>query len=116
MGNRPYCYGITRAGPASLEGMLPFTIRRAEESDDPTLGYLASMAFEPAVRRPALVGEVDGVPVAAISLADGRVVADPYHSVPGLEHHLLLHRSGWRARGSRDEMRRRVRAALPFMI
>ena len=41
------------------------------------------MAVEPAVRRPALVGEVDGVPVAAISLADGRVVADPYHPVPG---------------------------------
>jgi hypothetical protein len=96
--------------------MLPFTVRRAEESDDPTLGYLASMAFAPAVRRPALIGEVDGVPVAAISLGDGRVVADPYHPAPGLVHHLQLHRSGWRARGSRDALRRHVRAALPFLV
>ncbi|HEX6021929.1 MAG TPA: hypothetical protein VFZ00_08030 [Solirubrobacter sp.] len=96
--------------------MLPFTIRVARESDDQMLAYLASMAVEPAVHRPALIGEADGMPVAAISLADGRLVADPYHRAPGLEHHLRLARSGWPARGTRDAMRRHVRAVLPFLV
>jgi hypothetical protein len=46
------------------------------------------------VRRAALIGDVDGVPAAAISLADGRVVADPFRPATGLTAHLRLHRSG----------------------
>ena len=89
-----------------------YTIRPA---DEPTLAFLAALAGEPPLRRPALIGDVDGVPTAAVSLADGRVVADPYRPSSGVVRHLRLHRSGWRPREQRDAMRDRIRAVLPFM-
>ena len=60
-----------------------FTIRPRSESDEPTLAWLAALAAQPALRRPALIGDVDGMPAAAISLVDGRVVADPFRPRPG---------------------------------
>ena len=93
-----------------------FTIRAAAESDDATLEWLAALAGEPALRRPALIGDVDGLPIAAISLLDGRVVADPFRPAAGLTAQLRLHRSGWRVHGRRDATRRHVRAALPFLV
>ena len=96
--------------------MLPFTVRTAEESDDATLFHLGALAGELPVRRPALIGDVDGMPVAAISLVEGRVVEDPFRPTPGLVTQLRLHRSGWRARYSREAARRTVRAALPFLV
>ena len=88
------------------------TIRPADAS---TLAFLAALAGEPPLALPALIGDVDGVPAAALSLADGRVVADPFRPTSGLVRHLRLHRSGWRAREQRDAVRDRVRAVLPFM-
>jgi hypothetical protein len=93
-----------------------YTVRTAGESDEPTLAWLATMAAEPAVRRPALIGDADGMPVGAISLADGRVVADPSSRAAGIAAHLRLHRSGWRPLGGPEAARRQLRAALPFMV
>ena len=42
------------------------------------------------------------MPAAAISLVDGRVVADPFRPATGLAAHLRLHRSGWRTGDGRD--------------
>jgi hypothetical protein len=77
-----------------------FTVRRAGDADEPTLVWLAALAGKPSVRRPALIGDVDGVPAAAISVIDGRVVADPFRPTAGLVAHLRLYRSGWRPRGT----------------
>jgi hypothetical protein len=94
-----------------------FTIRPAAESDDATLAWLAALAGEPALRRPALIGDVDGIPVAAISQLDGRVVADPFRPAPGLRAQLRLHRSGWRVGARRDvPVARHLRAVLPFLV
>src|SRR3954471_15329300 len=93
-----------------------YTIRPALESDDPTLRWLAALAGEPPVRRPALLGDIDGIPAAAISLGDGRVVADPFRPAAGLAARLRLHRSGWRAHGARDALRDQVRALLPRLV
>jgi len=92
-----------------------FTIRRAHASDEPTLAWLAALSSKPPLRRPALIGDVDGMPAAAISLVDGGVAADPFQRAPGLETHLRLHRSGWRTGPRRDSARRHLRAAIPFM-
>ncbi len=86
-----------------------FTIRPAQESDEPTLAFLAALASKPALRRPALIGDIDGIPAAAISLADGHVVADPFRPTSALAGHLRLHRSGWRPRRHGDAMRRALR-------
>jgi hypothetical protein len=93
-----------------------FTIRPAAKPDDATLAWLSALAGEPALRRPALIGDVDGIPTAAISQLDGRVVADPVRPAPGLTAQLRLHRSGWRVGARREAARRHVRAALPFMV
>jgi hypothetical protein len=93
-----------------------YTIRAAHESDEPTLGWLAQLAAQPAVRRPALIGDIDGLPAAAISLVDGRLVADPFRPTAALGAHLRLQRSGWRPRGGRDATRRHMRALLPFLV
>ena len=93
-----------------------FTIRRAHKSDEPTLRWLAALASQPAVRRPALIGDIDGIPAAAISLVDGRLVADRFRPTAGLGAHLRLHRSGWRAGGQHDAARKHLRAVLPFLV
>jgi hypothetical protein len=93
-----------------------FTVRVAREADEPTLAWLGALAGQPAPRRPALIGHIDGMPAAAMSLLDGRVVEDPYCPAHGLAAHLRLHRSGWRPRRCRDAVRKQLRAALPFMV
>ena len=93
-----------------------FTFRSAGEPDEPTLHWLAALAGEPPVRRPALIGDIDGLPAAALSLADGRVVADPFRPTTALVTRLRLHRSGWRATAGRDAARRDVLAVLPFLV
>jgi len=93
-----------------------FTIRPAHKSDEPTLLWLAALASQPAVRRPALIGDIDGIPAAAISLVDGSVVADPFRPTAGLGAHLRLHRSGWRAHGEQIAARKHLRALLPFLV
>ena len=90
----------------------PYTIRPA---DPATLEFLCALAGEAPLAGPALIGDVDGVPAAALSLADGRVVSDPFRPCSGLVAHMRLHRSGWRARDQRDTVRDRVRSVLPFM-
>jgi hypothetical protein len=93
-----------------------YTVRRAHESDDATLAWLATRSSQPPLRRPALIGDVDGMPAAAISLVDGRVVEDPFTPAAGIVGHRRLHRSGWRVRNRRDAARKQVRAAIPFMV
>src|SRR5262245_16078573 len=92
-----------------------YTIRSAGEADEPTLAWLAQLASKPPIARPALICDVDGIPAAALSLDDGRVVADPFRPEAGLAAHLHIHRSGWRARGGKAAAVARVRAAFPLV-
>lgn len=93
-----------------------YTVRRATDADAPVLAWLAALAGQRAPRLPALIGDIDGMPAAAIGQTDGRVVADPFHSAPGLVTQLRLHRSGWRGRPGREAIAAQVRAVLPFMV
>jgi hypothetical protein len=93
-----------------------FTIRPAHKSDEPTLKWLAALSSRPAVARPALIGDIDGIPAAAISSVDGHVVADPFRPTSALCAELRLHRSGWRAPAARDAARKRVLALVPFLV
>jgi hypothetical protein len=95
--------------------MNAFTIRPAQPADEPTLRWLARLADQPALPRPALIGDIDGLPAAAISVADGRVVADPYRRTGALAARLRLHRSGWRPQRSPEALREQVRALIPLL-
>ena len=55
------------------------TLRRARPADGPAIARLAELDGAPPPREPLLVAEVLGQLRAAISLADGAVVADPFH-------------------------------------
>lgn len=53
-------------------------IRLTEEGEDGVLRRLAALDSAPAPTAPALLAIVDGLPVAAVALRDGAVVADPF--------------------------------------
>jgi hypothetical protein len=56
-----------------------YTIRFAAGDDAAALRRLAELDSRPALAGHVLIAEDDGVPVAALSLDDGRTVADPFH-------------------------------------
>ena len=55
------------------------TLRVASRDDREVLFRLAALDSARALRGKALLACVDDAPRAALSLADGRVVADPFH-------------------------------------
>jgi hypothetical protein len=58
-------------------------VRRAVAADDLDLGRLAALDSQRALRGDVLVAESDGRLRAALSLGDGRVVADPFAATTG---------------------------------
>ncbi|HSI80015.1 MAG TPA: hypothetical protein VK919_05125 [Solirubrobacterales bacterium] len=60
---------------ASLDSL---SIRIAADADRPRLRRLAELDAAPPLRSPSLLAEVGGEAVAALSLEDGRSVADPW--------------------------------------
>ena len=54
------------------------TVRPATDADAYALAQLAAVDSAPRLAGGALVAELDGEPVAAVSMHDGTVVADPF--------------------------------------
>jgi hypothetical protein len=73
-----------RTSPVSVGRELAVTIRYAFPDDAQALARLASLDSAPTPAQPVLVGELDGELRAALSLADGAVVADPFVATAGL--------------------------------
>lgn len=63
--------------------MSPITIRPAMQADTAVLRSLAELDARPPLRGPVLLAEARGRPVAAISLDDGAVAADPFRRTAG---------------------------------
>lgn len=68
-------------------------IRQATEDDRRALQRLAELDSQRPLSMPALIAENRGLPAAAISLADGRIIADPFESTVVLRQ-LLRYRFG----------------------
>ncbi len=81
-------------------------IRAARREDEAVLVRLAALDAATPFPRPALVATLDGVPAAAVSLVDGRAVADPF--LPSAEAVALLRH---RAAAVATPARRRHRKA-----
>jgi hypothetical protein len=60
------------------------SVRVATDADAAVLRDLALLDSARPLRSPVVVAEVDGTPVAARSLADGRAVADPFVHTEGI--------------------------------
>jgi hypothetical protein len=62
----------------SMTSTSILSIRPAQPTEDRILRDLSELDATPPLRRPALLALVDDQPVAALSLEDGRVAADPF--------------------------------------
>jgi hypothetical protein len=61
---------------------------------------------------PALVGEIDGRPAAAIAMDDGRVIADPFQETASLVAQLRMRARGLRSYERMPSLRERLRAGV----
>jgi hypothetical protein len=66
----------------------------------------------PQLRGPLLIGEVEGRPAAAVSVADGRTVTNPFLPTASLVAHLRLRAGALRAFERRPSVAARMRAAV----
>jgi hypothetical protein len=95
--------------------MLPantYVIRPATDDDQPALRALAELDSQHQLYGPALVGEIDGRPAAAISLEDRRVIADPFLFTVQLRQVLRMRAAALHAREQTPSLPARVRAAI----
>ena len=90
-----------------------YVIRLATNDDVPALRELAALDSQRLFCGPALIGEIDGTPAAAISLVDGRVIADPFRRTAPLVSYLRVRARALEAYVSTPSLRDRIRAALP---
>jgi hypothetical protein len=89
------------------------TIRIAYPDDRAALERLATLDARPLPVEPLLVAEVDGEPWAAVSVADGGAVADPFRPSGALVDLLQARRGQLAAAGRRPRLAR-VTSALRF--
>ena len=65
-------------------------IRLAGSADRGVLTGLAALDSQKPLHGDALIAELDGIAVAALSLRDGRLVADPFAPTAAVSDHLQL--------------------------
>jgi hypothetical protein len=93
-----------------------YVIRRATEDDEVELRRLAELDGQRPLIGPALVGEIEGKPAAAVSAIDGRVIADPFQYTAVLRQVLRIRLSAMRSYARTPSLAERVRASLqPFV-
>jgi hypothetical protein len=73
-----------RRDPSPMPPAASYKTRMAVAEDAPNLRRLAALDSQSPLSGPILMGEIDGVPAAAISLSSGRVVADPFRQTAEL--------------------------------
>lgn len=90
-----------------------YDIHLATEEDGASLGRLAELDAARPLQRPVLIGHINGDPVAAISLSDLRIVADPQRCPDQLRAYLRVRAGVLRAYEETPSLRARMLAALP---
>ena len=100
--------------------MLPankYVLRLATEHDAADLRRLAALDEARPLTGRVLIGELDGVPAAALSLKTGRAVADPFRPTADLRVHLRTRAAALEAVSREPSLRERmldaVRGAAP---
>jgi hypothetical protein len=89
-----------------------YVIRHATPTDDQALRDIAALDSQRPLAEPVLIGQIDGRPAAAISLADGRVIADPFVYTASLTQVLPLRARAIDAHRRRPSLPDRLRAAI----
>ena len=87
-----------------------YVIRHATPGDSDIVNRLARLDTQRPLTGNVLIGEIGGVPAAAISLTDGRLVADPFTSTANLTPLLRVRYRAHRARLRQPSLAERIRA------
>jgi len=90
-----------------------YRIRLAHDKDIDTLRDLADRVAEQRLDGPVLIGEIDGVGTAALSLSDGRIIADSSRRIDHLVANLRVRAESIWAYESTPSLNDRLRAAVP---
>jgi hypothetical protein len=89
-----------------------YVIREATDADQDVLEVLAELDEQRPLEGRALIGEINGIPAAAASLADGRIVADPFQLTTHLVPLLGLRARALRTYEQTPSLTERLRAAM----
>jgi hypothetical protein len=89
-----------------------YVIRHATPDDDQALRDIASLDSQRPLAAPVLIGEIDGRPAAAISLVDGRVIADPFVHTATLTQVLPVRARAIEAHRRTPSLVERLRASI----
>lgn len=89
-----------------------YDIHLATEQDDAGLSRLAELDSARPLQHPVLIGQIDGEPAAAISLADRRIVADRRRRTDHLRACLRVRADALRAYEATPSLPARMLAAL----
>jgi hypothetical protein len=93
-----------------------YVIRQATEADAPTLRHLAELDGQKPFAGPALIAEHGDVAVAAVSLFDERVIADPFERTTVVTQLLRMRLGALRAYSGTPSLTERLRSAMrPFV-
>ena len=87
-------------------------LRLANDQDAIGLRRLAELDSQRPLAGRVLLGEMDGTLAAAISLADGRVIADPFRNTVVLVSHLRVRAQALQTYDATASLPDRIRAAL----
>jgi hypothetical protein len=88
-----------------------YVIREATDADEHALRWLAELDSQLPLSGPALVGEIDGSPAAAVSLTDGRVIANPFRQTSVLTQILHMRYAAMRAYSRTPSLPERMHAS-----
>ena len=89
-----------------------YVIRQATIDDQPALERLAALDSQRPLSGRTLIGEIEGSPAAAVSVADGRVIADPFQATAHLVPVLIMRRRSLLAFAERPALTARVKAGM----
>lgn len=95
--------------------MLPmnaYVLRQATVDDEDVLRQLAELDGRPPLLEPVLIGEIGGTPAAAVSLADGRITADPFQPTATLRQVLSMRFRSLRAVEEQPSLSARLKTIM----
>jgi hypothetical protein len=93
-----------------------YAVRQATEDDAAALRRLAELDAQQPFAGPALIAESNGIAIAAISLFDERVIADPFERTAVVTQLLRMRLGALRAYSGTPSLTERLQGAMrPFV-
>ena len=89
-----------------------YVIRQATVDDEGAVRRLAELDGRRPLAGPVLIGEIGGIPAAAVSLADGQIAADPFQPTGQLVPLLGIRFRALRAFDKQPSLPARLKATM----